>query len=164
MNAHSGLRKCHSTRAEDIRGQPLHVDRVWPSTLLCDRVMEQLKRAKHRFADCQLVCPGPGHFIPLPNLPATVNAIIHPVTKTEIDLGGDPEYTARAAVDSWAYILKFLHAALRQSSRLRTPKAIRWDLETAFWFSASRRSPPPPRRQRWVFSPATPRIWDSTPK
>ena len=97
-------------------------DRVWPSTLLCDRIMERLKRSKRRFADCQLVYPGAGHFIPLPSLPATVNAIIHPVTKTEIDLGGDPEHTARAALDSWAYVLRFLHAACNQSLRLRTPK------------------------------------------
>lgn len=97
-------------------------DRVWPSTLLCDRIMERLKRSKRRFADRQLVYPGAGHFIPLPNLPATVNVIIHPVTKTEIDLGGDPEHTARASVNSWAYILRFLRAACNQSSRLRTPK------------------------------------------
>jgi pimeloyl-ACP methyl ester carboxylesterase len=97
-------------------------DRVWPSTLLCNRVVDQLKQAKHPFPDCQLVYPGAGHFIPIPNLPATVNVIIHPVTKTQIDLGGDPEHTARASVDSWAHILKFLHAALSQSPRLRTPK------------------------------------------
>jgi hypothetical protein len=84
--------------------------------------MEQLKQAKHAFSDRQLVYPGAGHFIPLPNLPATVNVIIHPVTKTEIDLGGDAEHTARAAADSWAYILRFLHSAFSQSSRLQTPK------------------------------------------
>lgn len=110
---------------QNIKGPVLLIsgedDRVWPSTLLCNRIMEQLKPAQHPFPDRQLIYPGAGHFIPLPNLPATVSVIFHPVTKTEIDLGGDPEHTARAAVDSWAYVLKFLHAALGQS-RLRTPK------------------------------------------
>ena len=85
-------------------------DRVWPSTLLANKVMEQLKQAKHPFSDRHLAYAGAGHFIPLPHLPATVHLVIHPVTKTEIVLGGDTERTAAAAADSWAQILKFLRS------------------------------------------------------
>lgn len=84
-------------------------DQLWPSTILADMVMERLKRAKHRFPDRHLVYKSAGHLIPLPNLPATVNTLVDPNSKTAIALGGDPEHTAAAGADAWTRIVEFLH-------------------------------------------------------
>lgn len=102
-----------SIPVEKINGPILLIsgddDQLWPSTILADMVMERLKRAKHRFPDRHLAYEGTGHFIPLPNLPATVNKLVDPNTKTEIALGGDPEHTAAAGADAWTRIVEFLH-------------------------------------------------------
>jgi dienelactone hydrolase len=102
-----------SIPVEKINGPILLIsgndDQLWPSTILADMVMERLKRAKHRFPDRHLACAGAGHYIPFPNLPATVNKLGDPDTKTEIALGGDPEHTAAAGADAWARIVEFLH-------------------------------------------------------
>jgi dienelactone hydrolase len=102
-----------SIPVEKINGPILLIsgkdDQLWPSTILADMVMERLKRAKHRFPDRHLAYEGAGHYIPIPNLPATVNKLGDPNTKTEIALGGDPEHTAAAGADAWARIVKFLH-------------------------------------------------------
>ena len=55
---------------------------------------------------------GAGHAFSLPNMPTTVNTLTHPITKTEMTLGGEPEHTAAAARDAWAQTLKFLGEAL----------------------------------------------------
>ena len=102
-----------SIPVEEINGPILLIsgkdDQLWPSTILADMVMERLKRAKHRFPDRHLAYEGAGHYIPFPNLPATVNKLVDPNTKTEIALGGDPEHTAAAGADAWARVVEFLH-------------------------------------------------------
>jgi dienelactone hydrolase len=107
-----------SIPVEKINGPILLIsgndDQLWPSTILADMVMERLKQAKHRFPDRHLAYEGTGHFIPFPNLPATVNKLGDPNTKTEIALGGDPEHTAAAAADAWARIVVFLHTTFTQ--------------------------------------------------
>ena len=101
---------------EKINGPVLLIsgddDRIWPSTLLAKKIMARLRNAKHPFSDRHLAYAGVGHFIPLPNLPATVHVFTHPVTKAELVLGGDSEHTAGAAVDSWAHVIGFLHSVL----------------------------------------------------
>jgi pimeloyl-ACP methyl ester carboxylesterase len=102
-----------SIPVEKINGPVLLIsgndDRMWPSTMLADMVMERLKQAKHPYPDRHLAYKSAGHFIPLPNLPATVNTVVDPISKTAIALGGDPEHTAAAGADAWTRIVKFLH-------------------------------------------------------
>ena len=99
---------------EKINGPVLLVsgdeDDLWPSTPMANQIMARLKRAGHPFPDRQLVYAGAGHFIPFPNFPATINSVVHPVTKERLMLGGEPGPTATAAVDSWAQIIGFLNA------------------------------------------------------
>lgn len=102
-----------SIPVEKINGPVLLIsgndDQMCPSTVLADMVMERLKQAKHPYPDRHLAYKGAGHFIPLPNLPATVNTVVDPGSKTIIALGGDPEHTAAAGADAWARIIEFLH-------------------------------------------------------
>jgi pimeloyl-ACP methyl ester carboxylesterase len=103
-----------SIPVEKINGPVLLIsgndDRMWPSTMLADMVIERLKQAKHPYPDRHLAYKSAGHFIPLPNLPATVNTMVDPISKTAIALGGDPEHTAEAGADAWTRIVEFLHA------------------------------------------------------
>jgi pimeloyl-ACP methyl ester carboxylesterase len=106
-----------SLQMEQINGPILLVsgtlDGIWPSTMLADRIMQRLKTARHPFPDRHLAYEGAGHFIPLPNMPTTVNRMAHPVAQIEIEFGGDAEHTATAAQDAWAQIVAFLHQSLR---------------------------------------------------
>jgi dienelactone hydrolase len=102
-----------SIPVEKINGPVLLIsgndDQLWPSSILADMVMERLKQAKHPFPDRHLAYEGAGHYIPFPNLPATVNKLGDPSTRTEFALGGDPEHTAAAGADAWTRIVEFLH-------------------------------------------------------
>jgi dienelactone hydrolase len=98
---------------EQINGPILLIsgkdDQIWPATMLADRVMERLKRAKHHFPDRHLDYNHAGHLFPLPNIPATVNTLVDPNSKTVIALGGDPEHTAAAGAAAWSRTVEFLH-------------------------------------------------------
>ena len=102
---------------EQINGPILLIsgkaDGIWPSTMLTDRIMQRLTPANHPFPDRHLAYEGTGHFIPIPNFPTTVSTMVHPVTKTGINLGGDPAHTAAAATGDWGQLLAFLHEHLR---------------------------------------------------
>lgn len=87
-------------------------DTLWPSSLMADRVMQQLKEAKHPYRDKILEYEGAGHVFLLPNLPTTVNTVIHPILKMEISLGGEAAPTAAAALDAWKQVVDFLGRAL----------------------------------------------------
>jgi dienelactone hydrolase len=97
-----------SIQVEKINGPILLIsgndDKLWPSTEMANRIISRLKETNHRFPDNHLAYLKTGHYIPLPNMPATVL----------LALGGDPENTAAAAVDSWAHVIKFLNSAFRQ--------------------------------------------------
>jgi dienelactone hydrolase len=84
-------------------------DQLWPSTEMADMVMRRLNQARHPFPDLHLAYSGAGHGLPFPNMPTTVNVIVHPVTKDKLSLGGDPEHSAAAAADAWPRIIDFLN-------------------------------------------------------
>jgi dienelactone hydrolase len=113
MLAHRAAVEKATIPVEKINGPVLLVsgndDRMWPSTQFADLVVERLKQAKHPYHDRHLAYPNAGHYLPLPNLPATVNQLVDANSKTVIALGGDPEPTAVAAADAWAQIVAFLH-------------------------------------------------------
>ncbi len=76
-------------------------DQVWPATEMAVALMRRRAQAR-RSADRHLSFADAGHIIPPPFMPTTV-------TWTE-DLysGGTPEGSARASVQAWAEILRFL--------------------------------------------------------
>jgi hypothetical protein len=112
MLKHQAAVEKASIPVEKVNGPVLLVsgddDRMWPSTQFAEMVMERLKQAKHPYPDRHLAYKRAGHFIPLPNLPATVNTLVDTNSKTAIALGGDPDHTAAAAVDAWTRIGAFL--------------------------------------------------------
>lgn len=103
---------------ERIRGPVLLIsgkdDRMWPSTALSEMVMERLQKARHPYPDRHLAYEKAGHFIPIPNLPATVTSVFHPIAKMDMALGGTAPEVAAAAADSWARTLEFLDAAFKK--------------------------------------------------
>ena len=80
-------------------------DLVWPSTRLCEMVMERLEDHRHPFAREHLRYDGAGHAIAPPYLPPAHR--LGPLA-----LGGHAEATARAGRDSWRRIVAFLRVHL----------------------------------------------------
>lgn len=108
-----------SIPVEKINGPVLLIsandDQLCPSTEMADMVMKRLKAMKHAFPDRHLAYSDVGHFIPIPNMTATVHDCLISDPKMDLALGGDTEHTAAAARDSWAHVVKFLNAAFRKS-------------------------------------------------
>jgi acetyl esterase/lipase len=101
---------------ERINGPVLLVsgqdDRMWPSWLFGERIMERLAEHQHPYPDEHLVYPDCGHTIGVPYSPTTVRASFHPVRQVVCSYGGTPKGIAHAREDSWPKILNFLTAHL----------------------------------------------------
>lgn len=106
---------------EKINGPVLLVsgndDHLWPASYFSDQVMARLKRDRRPFFDRHLAYDQVGHFIPIPDYPATVNAVLIGDVNTELALGGQPKETAAAARDSWKRVDIFLRAAFENAGR-----------------------------------------------
>jgi len=103
---------------EKINGPVLMVsgddDQIWPSSLLSEMVMKRLAEHKHPFPDNHLSYPGAGHVFGVPNLPTTVDRMLHPIVHVEIAFGGNAKDNAAAASDSWPRVLTFLQDSLKE--------------------------------------------------
>ena len=90
-------------------------DRVWPSTLMADRVVARLRRAGFRHSFEHLAYEGAGHMIGRPYiaLPELTVSRAHAISGNMSMPGGTPEGTVRASEDSWRKVLAFLENSLR---------------------------------------------------
>jgi pimeloyl-ACP methyl ester carboxylesterase len=86
-------------------------DQLWPSLNLADLAVRRLiaHNFPHRFEHISYA--GAGHFIRFPYAPA-VSSLFHPIVRTPIALGGTPEASHVANLDSWRRSLSFLETNL----------------------------------------------------
>lgn len=77
-------------------------DRVWPSTLFAEIVVDRLKAKNHPFVVEHLAFPGAGHRNPVPYLPTTIGR------GGGLLWGGDAEGAAVANEVFWPRMLEFL--------------------------------------------------------
>ncbi len=85
-------------------------DKMWPSTIFAERVMQRLYDQQHPFPDQHLHYEGAGHFVSFPYgypyLPPCVKQI------GGLTVGGTVEDTAASVMDSWPKILAFFQQSL----------------------------------------------------
>jgi dienelactone hydrolase len=84
-------------------------DQLWPSSRLAETVMQRLARHGVARQRRHIAYPGAGHAFWLPNVPATVHTVVHPVAGVAVALGGSAPADAAAAADAWTAMLAFLH-------------------------------------------------------
>jgi dienelactone hydrolase len=102
---------------ERINGPVLVVsakdDRLAPSTLMAERVIERLERHRHPYPYRHLAYDGAGHLLRPPYRPTTVSARLHPVRNVVFAYGGTPKATAFAQASHWPQVVRFLHDSLQ---------------------------------------------------
>jgi len=89
-------------------------DRMWPSYLMADYVMDRLRQKGFQHSYRHLCYEGAGHLIRHPYLPSTVNQMTHPVNGVLYLVGGGAVEHHRAEVDSWSKVLGFLETHYRE--------------------------------------------------
>jgi dienelactone hydrolase len=88
-------------------------DQMWPASILSEISVARLKKHKHPFSFEHLCYDGAGHWIGIPNMPATETSIKHPVDGGVYELGGSPKDNAAASADSWKKIIQFFKTSLK---------------------------------------------------
>ncbi|MBA2368584.1 MAG: hypothetical protein H0V82_06130 [Candidatus Protochlamydia sp.] len=83
-------------------------DRMWPSSLYANLVMERLNAFHSPIFREHLSYELAGHMITNPNDPVIVGSFRHPVTGILYEMGGEAEAQAAACNDSWKRIISFL--------------------------------------------------------
>lgn len=83
-------------------------DQLWPSDLLCERVINRLKEKQYTYNVQHLTFKHAGHSIGIPGFPTTTSTVI----PGWLELGGTPHANAHAQYQSWAEIKLFLEATL----------------------------------------------------
>ncbi len=83
-------------------------DRMWPSWIYSDLIMQRLDEVKSPIFREHLCYDHVGHMITNPYDPVLTDAFRHPVTGLFYEIGGDPKEQAFACKDSWEKILSFL--------------------------------------------------------
>jgi dienelactone hydrolase len=83
-------------------------DGFWPSTLFSDQIAADLAAHGHRWPVQHVRGEGAGHAIGIPNVPTTQIAKPHPVAGVVLSGGGTPLANARANVESWGAVQRFL--------------------------------------------------------
>ncbi|MBN2026454.1 MAG: acyl-CoA thioesterase/BAAT N-terminal domain-containing protein [Actinobacteria bacterium] len=103
--------KAATIEVEKIEGSVLLVsgreDRVWPSSELSRIALARLEKNDHPFPCKHLDYDGAGHVVFLPYQPTTVG-YTRVFSGMALDFGGNPGANARASVDSWEKMLRFL--------------------------------------------------------
>lgn len=94
-------------------------DGYWPSTQYARDVAQALKAADHPHAVEHHDYPHAGHALQAPHVPTTELSRAHAVSGIVLTGGGDAAANARANVDSWETVHRFLSNAVAQ----RTPLA-----------------------------------------
>lgn len=88
-------------------------DRMWPSSMMADLVMERLRRKNFPYKHQHLSYHGAGHYLQYPYLPSTVDQLKHPVDGLYYLVGGGGTEHYLAERDSWKKMLEFLEANYR---------------------------------------------------
>jgi len=110
-------------RVERIKGPILLVsgkdDKLWPSSLMADRVVERLKSKRFRFPYEHLSYENAGHTItgpPRASSSASISpaATISPSARSVREMGGTTEGNLIARTDAWAKIISFLDRSLKK--------------------------------------------------
>lgn len=83
-------------------------DRMWPSWIYGDLIMQRLAEVKSPIFREHLCYDNVGHMITNPYDPVLTEAFRHPVTGLLYEIGGNPKEQAFACKDSWEKILSFI--------------------------------------------------------
>ncbi len=90
-------------------------DKMWPSTLLSNMVMERLDQKQSTIVRKHLKFPGAGHGVQNPYGPSAPGGIYyHPKAQSWHTVGGTVEGNARANEQAWQGVLDFLHRTLSE--------------------------------------------------
>jgi len=82
-------------------------DQMWPSLNLADIAMQRFIARDFPHSYEHVSYAGAGHFIRFPYSPV-ISEIFHPIVKTPMALGGTPEASQVANLDSWRRCIQFL--------------------------------------------------------
>ncbi len=97
-------------------------DKLWPSTIYADRVVERLAQHNFPYPYTHLKYERAGHFVGLPysfpNMPPSVVPL--PSGPMILQFGGNPKDSAFADVDSWQHTLTFLRESFNTSETAQT--------------------------------------------
>ncbi len=85
-------------------------DRIWPSCLMAQQIMQRLNAHRHAYADESLCYTGAGHLVLPPYRPTNANATAF--LGGSILFGGKPIAYAYANRNAWNKVLAFLHTTL----------------------------------------------------
>lgn len=83
-------------------------DRMWPSWIYGELIMERLNQVKSPIYREHLCYDNVGHMITNPYDPVLTDAFKHPVTGLFYEIGGNPKEQALACNNSWEKMLLFL--------------------------------------------------------
>ena len=83
-------------------------DKMWPSTLYGNRIMERLDQKRSTIERKHIHFPSAGHYFEIPYAPSICQPYYHPVVKFWCAMGGTAEGNARASSQSWQEALSFL--------------------------------------------------------
>ncbi|GGP08815.1 MULTISPECIES: acyl-CoA thioesterase/bile acid-CoA:amino acid N-acyltransferase family protein [Oceanobacillus] len=96
---------------ENINGPVLLIsggdDKLWPSDIMSDRVIERLKRNNHPFYFEHKTYPSAGHYFIAPGMPTTHSDKISFASNSTMLLGGSPHDNAVAHADAWRKAKEF---------------------------------------------------------
>jgi dienelactone hydrolase len=99
-------------------------DGVWESSRMVDAAAGRLKRAHFPHPVVVLKYPHAGHRAGSPEItPAWHGAVIHPVSRREMNFGGDAEGDAHSSLDATPKVLEFLRMSLQTDSTTAPPTA-----------------------------------------
>ena len=97
-------------------------DKLWPSTIYADRVVNRLVQHNFPHPYAHLKYKGAGHFVGLPysfpNMPPSVVPL--PSGPMILQFGGNPEGSAFADANSWQHTLAFLQESFGTSETAQT--------------------------------------------
>ncbi|MFA5075167.1 MAG: acyl-CoA thioesterase/bile acid-CoA:amino acid N-acyltransferase family protein [Candidatus Babeliales bacterium] len=93
-------------------------DKVWPSTLYCNLVMERLNKKKSIIERKHLHFPDAGHGFLFPYFPSSAGQpIYYPMGKFWVTLGGTAQGNALAAKKAWQETLNFLQKNIKRENK-----------------------------------------------
>ncbi len=89
-------------------------DKMWPSTLFSNLVMERLDKKKSTILRKHFQFPNAGHGVQNPYGPTPGRPYYHQVAKSWMTVGGTSEGNARADKQAWQEVLGFLNETLNK--------------------------------------------------
>lgn len=87
-------------------------DKLWPSSLYTNLIMERLNLFKSPIIREQLQFQNAGHYFEMPYAPSVSSPYLHPVANVWLTMGGTPEGNAHASIEAWHTALSFLEKHL----------------------------------------------------